>query len=183
MIPPEDLLYIPTLKEGRLPMIMLEEIPGSGFIHDASTMTWVALRDVEAYLDRNYVIIDDPAQVEAFDTLQKESGHNAPTIRKAGFSAIGFELLQFAFPVFLLVAIAILSLFPPFHKSIGPFDLPTAMVINNAAVLGISGIGGTWALVRVLRQVDFRSTPVLSYVGLVAGLSWIGLVVFHLLVV
>jgi len=183
MIPPEDLLYIPTHKEGRLPMIALEEVPGSGFIHDAATLKWVSLMNIEEYLDRNYVIIDDPAQLVAFESLQKEPLHKAQTPLKAGISAMGFELLQFAIPVFILIAIAIISFIPPFRQTIGPFDMATAQLISNAAVMGIAGIGGIWALLRVLRRVDFRATPVQSYIGLVGGLAWLGIVVFHLLIV
>jgi len=183
MIPAEDLLYIPTLREGRLPMIALEEVPGSGFIHDAATLTWVPINGVEEYLDRNYVIIDDPSQVAAFEHLQKESGSTPRLPRKAGKAALGFTLTQFAVPVFLIVGIAILAFLPPFHASIGPFSRATAGLINNLGVILITGIGGSYALVRVLRQVDFLSAPLPAYAGLTVGLAWLGVVVFHVLVV
>jgi len=183
MIHPDEFLYIPTLKDGRLPMIALEEVPGSGFIHDAETLAYVPLNSVEEYLDRNYVIIDDPAQVKIFEKLHDEATRKGGLPLKAGTAALGFEVLQFAIPVFILAGIYALSLIPPFHNSIGPFDKTTAGLINNAAVIGIAGIGGTYALVRVLWQVDFRSAPFYAYAGLVAGLAWLGLIVFRLLVV
>lgn len=164
-------------------MIALEEVPGSGFIHDASTLIWVPLNGVEEYLDSNYVIIDDPSQVEVFEKLQKETKRTVHFRRKAGTAALLFEILQFLVPVLILVGIYIISIFPPFHQSIGPFDLPTAVLINNVAVVGIAGIGGSYALVQVFRRVDFHSVPVLAYAGLVVGLTCLGLIVFRLLVI
>lgn len=183
MIHPDELLYIPTLKDGRLPMIALEELPGGGFVHDAASLTYIPLNGVEEYLDRNYVIIDDPAQVGVFEKLQQETKRRKKVPRKTGTAALVYGFLQFALPVVLLAALVVLSLVPPFRQSVGPFDRATAEMINNTVVIGIAGTGGAYALVQVLRQVDFRSAPVPAYAGLLAGLAWLGLVVFRLLVV
>lgn len=183
MINPAELLYIPTLKDGRLPMIMLKEDPEIGLTHDAATMTYVPLNGVEEYLDRNYVIVDDPAQVQVFETLQKQIKRRVSSPTKAGIAALGFSAVQFAFPVALLIGIYALSLIPPFRQSIGPFDKDTAALINNISVIGIAGIGGAYALMQVFRQVDFKSAPVPAYAGLAAGLTWLGIVAFRLLVV
>jgi hypothetical protein len=183
MIHPDKLLYIPTLKEGRLPMIALEEVPGSGIIHDASTLTWVPLNGVEEYLNRNYVIIDDPDQVGIFEKLQKETKRKTRPPLKAGQAALSFAVMQFSIPVVILIGIYVLSLVPPFHQSIGPFDRPTAELINNASVMGIAGMGGAYAFVRVFREVDFKTAPLYACAGLLAGIAWLGLVIFRLLVV
>jgi hypothetical protein len=183
MIHPEELLYIPTLNEGRLPMIKLEEVPGIGITHDAATMTYVPLSGIEEYLDRNYVIVDDPDQVEVFKILQIQMKRRRSLQTKTGITALGFSAVQFALPVALLIGIYATSLIPPFRHSIGPFDQDTAALINNISVIGIAGIGGAYALIQVFRQVDFKSAPVPAYAGLVGGLTWLGIVVFRLLVI